>query len=87
MTQLWHKHGPNMPQLWSNHALKHTRAPTRARARTHLRARSRRHTRLLGGVGDDLRTLVAPHYKTPLTRVIGRCHMYTWTMLFDVHDV
>jgi hypothetical protein len=71
MAQLWPKHCPNMAQMWSNNYPKHARAIPRAPV--HARARTR--ARLLGG-GGGIRTLVASHCKTPLTRLMGRCHKY-----------
>jgi hypothetical protein len=50
------------------------RPPAGTPARARARARARAYACLGGGV--DLRTLVAPHYKTQLTRLMGRCLIF-----------
>jgi hypothetical protein len=94
MAGIWPKHGPTIAQIGSKmvqnkltrarspaHACPHANACPHARVR--LRARSRAHAlaRPLGG-GVDLRALVAPLCKTPLTRSMGRCHVYMYIYIW-----
>jgi hypothetical protein len=79
MAQTWPEYSPNTMQTWPEcnpNMIQNTHTHTCVRLRAPARARSRTCARLLGG--GDLRALVAPLHKTPLTRLMGRCHIYMY---------